>query len=218
MRRMPQTLTITEIFRSLQGEGTRTGLPCAFVRLTGCNLRCRWCDTAYAWEGGTEMHLDAVIQRVDALRTPRVLVTGGEPLLQPHCPELLSHLCDEGYETLLETNGSTDISAVDPRVVIIMDLKCPSSGESDANLWSNVNEIGERDEIKFVIADHTDFDWACERVREYHLGDRCPVTVSPVHGQLAPAELAGWILGSGLDLRLGLQLHKILWPDRDRGV
>ncbi|MGC9454535.1 MAG: radical SAM protein [Phycisphaerae bacterium] len=215
---MGQTLTVNEIFLSLQGEGLRTGMPCAFVRLAGCNLRCRWCDTTYALTEGEEMELSDILMRVGRLGCKRVEVTGGEPLIQKHTPELLRRFCDAGYETLLETNGSLDISTVDEPVVRIVDFKCPSSGEQDANCWANVERLTSHDEVKFVIADRTDYDFARDTVAERRLLEICPVTFQPVAGVCEPAKLAGWILSDGLDVRLGLQLHKILWPGRKRGV
>ena len=215
---MSAVLTVCEIFRSIQGEGTRAGLACGFVRLAGCNLRCAWCDTSYAWEGGREMAVDDVLAEVAELAVPRVEVTGGEPLIQPAAFELLRRLCDAGFETLLETNGSQDISAVDPRVVRVVDLKCPSSGHADANRWANVPHLTARDEVKFVLADRADYDFARAAVAEHTLGKRCAVVFQPVHGRLAPATLAEWILADRLDVRLGIQLHKLLWPGRERGV
>ncbi len=215
---MSAVLTVCEIFRSIQGEGTRAGLACGFVRLAGCNLRCAWCDTSYAWEGGREMAVDDVLAEVAELAVPRVEVTGGEPLIQPAAFELLRRLCDAGFETLLETNGSQDISAVDPRVVRVVDLKCPSSGHADANRWANVPHLTARDEVKFVLADRADYDFARAAVAEHALAARCAVVFQPVHGRLAPATLAEWILADRLDVRLGIQLHKLLWPGRERGV
>lgn len=220
---MEATLKVNEIFRSIQGEGTRAGLPCTLVRLSGCNLRCRWCDTAYAWDAGEEMTLSQVLHRVSDLGCMRVELTGGEPLLQPAATELLHALCRQGYETLLETNGSADISAVDPRVVRIVDVKCPSSGESERNCWDNLAKLTARDEVKFVLADRADYEYARRIVRDYGLADRCAVIFSPVGVSGAkfsnfPATLADWILADKLDVRLGLQLHKILWPGESRGV
>ncbi len=211
-------LKVSEIFLSLQGESTRAGLPCAFVRLAGCNLRCAWCDTAYAWTGGEETAVGAVVDRVRALGCPRVEVTGGEPLIQPGTLALLRRLCDAGFETLLETNGSQDISPVDPRVVRIVDFKCPSSGTADGNRWENAEALTPRDEAKFVIADRGDYEFAREAVAARGLAERCPVTFSPAHGRLEAATLAEWILADRLDVRLGVQLHKMIWPGRDRGV
>ena len=211
-------LVVNEIFRSLQGEGTRAGAPCTFVRLTGCNLRCNWCDTQYAWEDGREMSVEEVLAEVEKLAVRRVEVTGGEPLVQPAATDLLKCLCDQGYETLLETNGSVLISAVDPRVVRIVDFKCPSSGQSDANRWENVHCLTPRDEVKFVVANRTDFDYAAGHVRRDDLTRKCVVLLSPVHGRLGPDTLAEWILEAGLDVRLAVQLHKMLWPERQRGA
>ena len=211
-------LHVCEIFLSIQGEGARAGWPCGFVRLAGCNLRCAWCDTSYAWAGGEEMGLDDVLARAAELGCPRVEVTGGEPLLQPETPELLGRLCDAGFETLLETNGSQDIAALDPRVVRIVDFKCPSSGEAAANRWANVRHLRAGDEVKFVLADRADYEFAHAMIVEHDLRERCPVLLSPVHGRLDPADLAEWILADKLDVRLGLQLHKLIWPDRERGA
>lgn len=218
MPAVTDTLQILEIYRSLQGEGLRAGRPCTLVRLAGCNLRCTWCDTPQAWSGGRSMPGADVLARVADLATPLVLVTGGEPLMQPAAPALLAALCDAGHETLLETNGSRDISVVDARVARVVDFKCPSSGHADANRWQNVAALTARDEVKFVVADRADFDWAVAAVREHGLLRRCPVTVQPAAGRCRPVELAGWLLACGLDLRLGLQLHKLLWPERTEGV
>ncbi|MCK4602608.1 MAG: radical SAM protein, partial [Phycisphaerae bacterium] len=179
---MGKALLVNEIFRSIQGEGARAGLPCTLVRLTGCNLRCNWCDTKYAWAEGREMSVDEVLARVAELRCRRVEVTGGEPLAQPAAMELLRRLCEAGYETLLETNGSLDISQVDPRVVRIVDLKCPSSGQADANRWENVEHLSSRDEVKFVIADRDDYEFACDAVRRGELTGKCITTFSPASG------------------------------------
>ena len=218
---MNDTLLVSEIFLSIQGESTRTGLPCTFVRLAGCNLRCAWCDTAYAQDAadGREMSTDDVLDRAAELGCERVEVTGGEPLTQSACAELLRRLCDGGYETLLETNGSLDISAIDPRVIRIVDFKCPSSGHHDDNYWQNVEQLTQRDEAKFVIAARGDYEFARSAVTKLGLVDRCAAVIfSPVSASLTLAELARWILDDALDVRLGLQLHRIIWPDRDRGV
>jgi 7-carboxy-7-deazaguanine synthase len=211
-------LTVCEIFLSLQGEGRSTGLPCAFVRLAGCNLHCSWCDTAYAWSGGTTMSVESVLARLEQFRCPRVEVTGGEPLLQPETLELLARLCNAGYQVLLETNGSLDVGPVDQRVTKIVDFKCPSSGQESKNRWANVESLRAGDEVKFVLADRADYDYAAAALARHKLIGRCAVTFSPVFGRLDPAVLAEWILTDGLDVRLGLQLHKILWPDGRRGV
>jgi 7-carboxy-7-deazaguanine synthase len=211
-------LRINEIFHSLQGEGTRVGLPCVFVRLTGCHLRCTWCDTAYAFTEGRWMELDEILTQVRGFGCPLVEVTGGEPLLQPAVHPLLNRLADEFPTVLLETSGALSIATVDPRVVRIVDIKCPGSGESARNHWPNIDLLTPRDEVKFVLADRTDYDWAREVVQRYNLPARCPVIFAPVHQTLNPADLAGWVLADRLDVRVGLQLHKILWPHAVRGV
>jgi len=211
-------LTVSEIFLSIQGEGTRAGRPCAMIRLSGCNLRCTWCDTQYAWEGGENMSVDQILAAVGEFQCPLVEVTGGEPLIQPEVLRLLSRLLDSGYETLLETNGSLDISQVDPRVVRIVDFKCPGSGEDPRNLWANVEHLTDRDEVKFVLVDRTDYVFARGALREYALTEKCPVIFSPVLGRLEPSALADWILEDKLDVRIGLQLHRIIFPQKDRGA
>ena len=211
-------LIVSEIFHSIQGEGTRAGLPCTFVRLAGCNLRCARCDTRYAMEDGQAMTVEDVLSRVEAFGCPRVEVTGGEPLLQEAAPELLWRLCDAGGEVLLETNGSLDIDLADRRVVRIVDFKAPSSGQEGSNLWSNVERLTPRDEVKFVVADRADFDWAVAAAQQHGLLVGCPVIFSPVLDRLKPATLAEWILAERMDVRLGLQLHKVIWPGEDRGV
>ena len=215
---MTANLQVNEIYRTIQGEGTRAGRPCVMVRLAGCNLNCTWCDTPYARTEGREMPVDEILRRVSELNCPMVEVTGGEPLVQAGAPELLGRLCDAGWETLLETNGSLDVGCVDQRVVKILDIKCPSSGQADKNRWENLPLLGGRDEIKFVLADRRDYEYARGVLAERGLAQRHVVTFSPVHGHLAPAELAGWILQDGLDVRLGVQLHKIIFPGADRGV
>lgn len=211
-------LNISEIFLSLQGEASRAGQPCVMVRLAGCNLRCAWCDSEYAWAGGESMSLEEILAKVAELDCPRVEVTGGEPLTQPASLELLRQLCEAGYETLLETNGSVDVSLVDPRAVRIVDFKCPSSGQDEQNLWANVDCLRHEDEIKFVIAERADYEYAVSAIRRFDLSDKCPVLFSPVFGRIPPSELAGWILKDKLDVRLSLQLHKIIWPESERGV
>jgi len=215
---MASSVQVSEIFLSIQGEGTRAGLPCVLVRLAGCNLRCRWCDTRWAWEGGEQMSIDEVLARVAEFRIPCVEVTGGEPLAQDGALELLRRLCDAGYETLLETNGSLDISPVDARVVRIVDFKCPSSGADQANLWENVDRLVGCDEVKFVIADCADYDFARHAVAARCLADICTVTFSPAWGLCDPADLARWVLRDRLAVRVGIQLHKVIWPNTDRGV
>ena len=213
IERSASALKITEIFRSLQGESDSVGWPTVFVRLTGCPLRCVWCDTAYAFQGGTWMEIDAIVDRVQALDTRHVCVTGGEPLAQKRCIELLAALCDSGHRVSLETSGALPVDAVDPRVVKVLDLKAPASGESGRNRWENLDHLQAHDQIKFVIASRQDFDWAVEQVRERNL-TRWDVLFSPVWETLPPRELADWLLESGLEARLQLQTHKVLWGDQ----
>lgn len=209
-----QTLRISEIFHSLQGETTRTGLPTVFIRLTGCPLRCGYCDTAYAFTGGDNFSIRDILQQTANYRTPYVTVTGGEPLAQKNCLTLLTALCDAGYSVSLETSGALDISTVDARVSRIVDIKTPGSGEVDKNCWANLDYLTQRDEIKFVLCDADDYHWACQIIREQSLNKRCPVLLSPVHKQLDPVTLAGWILRDQLPVRLQIQLHKLLWGDK----
>lgn len=206
-------LRITEIFASLQGESTRVGLPTVFVRLTGCPLRCSWCDTAYAFQGGEARTLDAVLEEVAGHGLSCVCVTGGEPLAQKSCLPLLSALCDAGHSVSLETSGALDIGAVDPRVSRIMDLKAPGSGEVERNRWANIALLNANDEVKIVLADEADYLWAKEQIARHDLARRCTVLLSPVAGALDPAVLAGWIVRDRLPVRFQLQLHKILWHD-----
>ncbi len=210
-RTAAQTLRITEIFFSIQGESTRTGLPTAFVRLTGCPLRCRYCDTAYAFHGGTRMSFDAVLSEVARYDTRYVTVTGGEPLAQGACLTLLTRLCDLGYRVSLETGGALDIGGVDARVMKVVDLKTPGSGEEAMNRYENVQYLAAKDEIKIVICDREDYEWAKLRLRQ--ISPACEVLLSPSAGQLAAAELADWILADRLPVRFQMQLHKLLWGD-----
>jgi len=209
---------ITEIFRSLQGESTFAGLPCTFVRTTGCNLRCRYCDTAYAFSGGREMSVDEVLTEVVALGTRLVEITGGEPLLQADSIDLMAALVARDYTVLLETGGSLPIDAVPAGVHVILDIKTPSSGEAEANLWGNLDRLDGHGEVKLVVGDRRDFDWGIDLVRRHHLSDRWPVLISPVHDTLPADEVAAWILESGLPLRLQLQLHKYVWDPARTGV
>lgn len=211
-------LKIYEIFYSIQGESTFAGRPCVLVRLTGCQMRCSWCDTEYAFHGGAWMGLDEVLAKVAAFGCPLVEVTGGEPLLQPGCLPLLSALADAGYEVLLETGGGLDITPVDPRVRRILDVKCPASGESANNRWENLTDLRATDEIKFVVADRGDYDWAKGVIAERSLAGVCPIHFSPVWESCPPADLAAWILADRLPVRLTLQQHKILWGKDTRGV
>ena len=204
-------LRLTEIFFSLQGEAARAGLPTVFVRLTGCPLRCVWCDTTYSFSGGEPATIDSILARVAEYPARQVCVTGGEPLAQKECLPLLSALCDAGYEVSLETSGALDIAGVDPRVARVMDLKAPDSGEGDKNRWENLGLLTPRDEIKIVVASRTDYEWARELIRERRLGTLCPVLLSPAQGLVDPTALAEWILEDGLNVRFQLQLHKLLW-------
>lgn len=206
-------LRITEIFYSLQGETSRMGLPTVFVRLTGCPLRCRYCDTDYAFSGGQSMDIEKILDEVAAFSPRYVTVTGGEPLAQAGCPVLLTTLCDTGYSVSLETGGALDISRVDKRVSRILDIKTPGSGEMEKNHWDNLTHLTAHDEIKFVLCDRADYDWAVQVLRESTLETICSVLFSPVYNQFDPAELAAWILEDRLPVRMQLQLHKLLWGE-----
>jgi 7-carboxy-7-deazaguanine synthase len=213
-----ERLKVNEIFYSLQGESTLAGRPCVLVRLTGCQMRCRWCDSEYAFYDGYWMSVDEVLQRVAGHDCPLVELTGGEPLLQPAARPLLERLCDHGYEVLLETGGGLDIAGVDPRVRRIVDVKCPGSGEARHNFWPNLDRLTPRDEVKMVLANEADYLWARELVCRRRLAETCPVHFSPVHGELDSGQLASWILRDRLPVRLQLQLHKHLWGADTRGV
>jgi len=204
---------ITEIFYSLQGETRTVGLPTVFVRLTGCPLRCTYCDTAYAFHGGEKQDISDIVDQVYHYHPRYITVTGGEPLAQPTCHDLLSDLCDGGAEVSLETSGAMDITNVDPRVVIVMDLKTPASGEESKNRYDNIDRLKSQDQLKFVICDRNDYDWACNKLAEYDLANRCEVLFSPIHGQLKPADLADWIVKDNLPVRMQIQIHKYLWGD-----
>lgn len=208
-----ERLRITEIFYSLQGEARTVGLPTVFIRLTGCPLRCGYCDTSYAFTGGEWYSLQAIIDEVARYDTRYVTVTGGEPLAQKNCAALLSRLCDHGYSVSLETSGALDVCQLDPRVNKVMDLKTPSSGEQEKNLYSNIDCLNRQDQVKFVIGNRNDYDWAVEQLQHYKLAERCEVLFSPVHETLRPAQLADWILQDQLPVRFQLQLHKLLWGD-----
>jgi len=204
-------LRLTEIFFSLQGESSRVGLPTVFVRLTGCPLRCTWCDTTYSFTGGTMHTLEEVMAEVARHGTPYVCVTGGEPLGQKACLQLLTALCDAGYSVSLETSGALDVSDVDPRVSKIMDLKAPGSGEESKNLWANLAHLTRADELKLVLADEADYEWARAQIATHKLTDLCPVLLSPVQGTLSPDKLAEWVLRDKLPVRMQVQLHKVIW-------
>jgi len=213
------TLLVNEIFYSIQGESIYSGRPCIFVRLTGCNLRCSYCDTRYAYEQGAKMELTEIVRRIADYKCPLVEITGGEPLLQSDTPTLIYRLLENGYEVLMETNGSLDISGVDGRCIKIVDIKCPTSGESDKNDMENLKRLGPKDQVKFVIENRIDYEYAKETI-----DSNCPdfpeeqILFSPVSEGIAPSQLAKWILEDNLNVRLHLQIHKIIWPDRKRGV
>jgi 7-carboxy-7-deazaguanine synthase len=209
---------LTEVFVSLQGETSRTGLPTVFIRLAGCPLRCRWCDTPYSFQGGETVTLDALLARVADFGVPTVCVTGGEPLAQKACLPLLTALCDAGYSVSLETSGALDVSRVDPRVSRIVDVKPPESGEHARNRWENIAHLTPHDEVKFVVCSEADFRWSREVVRRHALEGRVQVLFSPAWGQVAPRDLVRWMLESGLDARLSLQVHKVIWGPDVHGV
>lgn len=209
----PERLRITEIFLSLQGESRSVGWPTVFVRLTGCPLRCGYCDTAYAFQGGEWRTLDDILAHTAALGVHHVTVTGGEPLAQRSCLPLLARLCDAGYEVSLETSGALDVARVDPRVIKVMDLKTPGSGEVDRNRYCNLEHLNPADQIKFVICDRNDYDWAKQQLATYELTEICEVLFSPSQGQLEARQLADWIVADRLRVRFQIQLHKFLWGD-----
>jgi 7-carboxy-7-deazaguanine synthase len=210
------SLKISEIFYSLQGETSRAGLPTVFIRLTGCPLRCVWCDSAYAFTGGSRMSLAAILEAVAAHKPHYVCVTGGEPLAQKACPELLTLLCEAGYDVSLETSGALDIAPVDARVSRIVDLKAPGSGEESKNRWQNIELLKPSDELKFVLKDRADYEWARTALAKHGLAARCPVLFSPVQETLPSRQLAEWVLEDRLPVRFQLQLHKVLWGN-ERG-
>lgn len=207
-------LKIHEIFHSLQGESSRVGLPTVFVRLTGCPMRCVYCDTAYAFHGGSNILITEILDTVATFGTRYVTVTGGEPLAQKNCHVLLKALCDAGYSVSLETGGAIDISAVDQRVAVILDVKTPGSGEEKNNVWANLNHLKSTDEVKFVLCDRADYDWAKQLLDSHKLADQCTVLFSPVYSQVNPTQLAEWVLADQLPVRMQVQLHKILWGEK----
>ena len=219
-------LRVTEIFHSIQGESTWAGVPCTFVRLTGCPLRCVWCDTAYAFHGGTKMELEQIVERVKEIGCPVVELTGGEPLAHRNSYPLAHRLLDEGFTVLIETSGSEDVSLLRSEVHLIMDLKCPGSGESERNRWENLDHLDARDEVKFVVKDREDYEWASRVIVERKLDERVrsgslrALLISPVWGQGGPVleELAAWVLADGLPVRFQLQVHKLIWDPLARGV
>ncbi len=208
------SLKIYEIFHSLQGETSRVGLPTVFVRLTGCPMRCTYCDTAYAFSGGSNMEIAEILQKIAEFGTRFVTVTGGEPLAQKECLVLLQGLCDAGYSVSLETGGAMDIAPVDARVSVILDIKTPASNEEKNMLWSNVNHVKPSDEIKFVLVDRVDYDWAKAKITELKLIEKCPILFSPSFHDLSAQTLASWVLADKLPVRMQIQLHKILWGEK----
>jgi len=214
----PVALRITEIFHSIQGESTQAGRRCCFVRLTGCNLRCVWCDTAYAFEGGRDVAIPEIVREVESHGAPLVLVTGGEPLAQPAVHDLMEALLAAGKEVMIETGGSLDVSRIDRRVRIVMDLKCPGSGMERMNRWENLALLKPTDEIKFVVADRADYEWSREEIRRRRLWEAVTVLLSPVFGAMDPRALAEWILEDRLEVRMQMQMHKAIWPSEMRGV
>ena len=213
-----ERLRITEVYVSVQGESTHAGKPCVFVRLTGCNLRCTWCDSEYTFTGGEHRSIADVLAQVAAFGVHTVEVTGGEPLAQRACIELLQALVDAGHEVLLETSGSLSIAEVPPEVVVILDLKAPDSGECDANHWPNIELLQPHHEVKFVLASRRDYEWARAQIRDHRLGERCIVLLSPVWGQIDMAAMVQWMLDDRLPARMSLQQHKVIWPAAARGV
>ncbi|RMH08377.1 MAG: radical SAM protein [Nitrospirae bacterium] len=211
-------LRITEIFHSIQGESTHMGRPCVFIRLAGCPLRCTWCDTTYAFHDGAEMDLATVMGRVREIDCRLVEITGGEPLSQPMVFPLITWLCNEGFEVLIETSGAVDVTPVDVRAQLILDLKCPGSGMTERMQWANLDHLQPHDQVKFVIRDRKDYCWARDIMTQYRLTERCTVLVGPVFGELEPRLLAEWVLADRLPVRMQLQLHKYIWDPAQRGV
>ena len=211
-------LRVTEIYKSIQGEGSRAGYPCVFIRLTGCNLRCTWCDTEYGYNGGKDMSLADILEQVKKLSCKLVEVTGGEPLLQDETPELIDSLLNENYTVLLETAGSIDISCVSEKVTRIVDMKCPGSGMVEKNLYKNLDLVTDKDEVKFVIKDRADFDWSLDLIKKHNLESKTQILISPVFGEIEEEKLADWLLESGITARLQVQLHKIIWGPDKTGV
>jgi 7-carboxy-7-deazaguanine synthase len=211
-------MRVTEIFHSIQGESTYAGLPCTFVRLTGCPLRCTWCDSEYTFHGGTDLSLNEVMERVRAYDCRLVEVTGGEPLHQPEAFPLIYALCEDGCTVLVETSGAIDVSPVDPRAHIILDVKCPGSGMMDRMDWKNLDRLTAKDEVKFVLKDRIDYEWACSILTQYDLTHRCAILFSPVFGKLDLRQLADWMLADKLSVRFQMQVHKYIWDPSMRGV
>ncbi|MEO1957193.1 MAG: 7-carboxy-7-deazaguanine synthase QueE [Methylophilaceae bacterium] len=207
-------LKIYEIFYSLQGESSRIGLPTVFVRLTGCPMRCNYCDTEYAFSGGSNLEITAIVEQVKAFGTPYVTVTGGEPLAQKECHVLLKALCDQGFNVSLETGGAMDVGPVDKRVSVILDIKTPDSNEEKNMFWGNIEHLKQADEIKFVLCGRSDYDWAKQKITELNLVGKCPILFSPSYHELNPTELASWVLEDQLPVRMQIQMHKVLWGEK----
>lgn len=211
-------MRVTEMFHSIQGESSFVGQPCVFVRLTGCPLRCTWCDTEYAFYGGTEQSIEHILGKIESYGCRLVEITGGEPLAQSDAFPLITKLCERGYDVLIETSGAIDTAAVDTRAHVILDVKCPGSGMSDRMHWPNLDRLTMKDEAKFVLADRADYEWARQVLEQHELATHCTVLMSPVFGSLDPRQLAEWVLADRLPVRLQLQLHKLIWAPDMRGV
>ena len=215
---MDSSLQVTEIYESVQGESTLTGVPCTFIRLSGCPLRCKWCDTVYSFEGGETLSIEQVVEKVKALGPKLVELTGGEPLAQANASKLCEALLAGGYDVMIETSGSFDVSVLPNEVHIVMDLKCPDSGMSEKNMWDNLTHLKRSDDLKFVVASYEDFLWADKIIKDHQLGEKLNTLLSPAFGLVKPDELVSWMLESRTPARLNLQIHKYIWNPRKKGV
>ena len=211
-------LRINEIYYSIQGESSFTGLPCIFIRLTYCNLRCSYCDSEYTFHEGNDMSINQILEKIKEYPCKLVEVTGGEPLFQKECINLLQELINSGYNVLLETSGSLTIKSVPKEVINIIDFKCPTSNMEKKNLWENIDYLTSKDEVKFVIGNRQDYDWAKDKIKQYHISDKCNVLMSPTYNEIEEKEIVKWILEDSLDVRFQIQLHKKIWPEEERGV